>query len=535
MRKLVVTASIFACLLLFLYFACFAAISNLCTKYNNKKHIKIAGTEIIFSKIVPSITFNRIGIKIESVREEMNDFSIIHKDPIFIEINPFTFYGYIKYNGTAELISKQTKETYNIKSQSSVTFNFEYNRKIFKLLYEQKLFELVNFISTTLLEQKELTVSKSVNTEPIITSYNTKLLLLLTTYDYYKDAQSIEASPPKFYSLSANFNVKSPDTILMPHSIAYGLIPNFDIKGEMFVELDSKADKFDFNKPLDFAKIRLKCLKCQSSYLDIDTNSEADFTHNYVSIDASSKIILKELLFKKINSRYSDNKFFTLLLKDNMIKTLLDYTLSYSISMGHSHPLYDIRAKGKYSINDNSINTNIDHIIFKTIEGTGIMLNGKANINIKSPSDIRYNLNLTILTANTQNMINYWTQHFFRTTYYDRDVDEEVIKYNQIVNFNTAKLISEFPQSTSKELMFKVSIDSTQNNMTISEKNTGELIQTYYKVKYDELIKNAAKNRDPINYITKIAPELSSIANELLKNIPKGIKIEENLWKNLIK
>ncbi len=504
---------------------------NFCKSYSSNKQFQLGKSQISFENITPSLGLSKIGIKINGIKEEVKNFVIIHKTPLLIEVNPFTFNIYIKYDGTGDIYSKAANKKYKIDAHTILTFNLKYSAKILTLLYEKKLFELINFISRSSLEQKYVTIMDE-NSSEIFKSLNSNALLL-TKHDYYTNFDELKHSPPKFYSISATLNTNNNKRMKFPFSIAYGMIPAFEINGSVFFELDSRKEKFNIQSPLENASIRFVSNNVTSSYIDITSTTEADLKSHEVFIDSSSKITFKEALVKKALATYLNHQFLNLLNPNANLTSLINSFTKRADYILSNTP-YEIKIKTLSNITDNYINAKIDHIIIKTESNEGIMANGYGKISTNLGPTIDYSLDINLILTNAKNVINFWTKMLYPFLYAKNNDDTEREIYNQQVNFLTAKKISDFPTSKSEDLMFRIKIDSEKRTFLISDKLVSNLLETYYRTKYEELIKNAAAKKDPVSYINKIAPELSNIRSELLKNIPKNIKIDKTLWKKLV-
>lgn len=523
-------------LIIIISFLCFYSTSYLlilgfCKSYGSNKQFQFGKSQLSFENISPSLGFSKIGIKLNGIKEEVKNFYIIHKNQLLIEVNPFTFNIYIKYNGTGVISSKIDNKQYKIDAHTILSLNLKYSIKIFTLLYEKKLFELINFISRSSLDQKYVSILDE-NSSEIFKSQNSNALLL-TKHDYYTNFDELKHSPPKFYSLSATLNTNNNQRIKFPISVAYGMIPPFEINGSVFFELDSRKDKFNIHSPLDDASVRFVSNNLTSSYLDINSTTEADFKQHEIFIDSASKITFKEALVKKSLATYLNNHFLNSLSPNTNITSLIN-SITKRADYILSNTPYEIKIKTLSNIADNYINTKIDHIIIKTEGNEGVMANGHGKISANLGPAIDYSLDVNLIVTNAKNVINFWTKMLYPFLYEKNTDDSESEIYNQEVNFLAAKKISDFPTSKSEDLMFRIKIDSDKQTFLISDKPVSNLLETYYRTKYEALIKNAATKKDPVNYINKIAPELSNITNELLKNIPKNIKIDKTLWKKLV-
>ncbi len=531
MKKILIIPLLILTFFLCSYIAAYFFIINFCNKFDHNQKFKIGATQITASDISPHFGFWNIGIKINGIKEEAKNFTIIHNNPLMLMVNPYLFNTKIEYKGKADIYSKIDNKKYKLDAESFLFLNFKYSTKIFKLLYKKKLFELINFISAYSINQKHISILDE-NSLEILKSNNSNAILL-TKHDYYNNFQELKNSPPKFYSISADLNIQNTKNIKFPISIGYIWLPNFDISGLTFLELDSRKEKFNIHSPLDNSSIRFTANNLKSSYLDIESVTEGDFETNKLFLETSTKLIFKETFLKEVLAKYLNNQFLYLFNINSGISNFINSLTKRSDYIFSNVP-YEIKIKTSSNIADNYINAKIDHLIIKTTENQGIMANGLGKINTNLAQNINYFLDLNLIITNAKKVINFWTK-IFSPFLYDKDINgPEIEKYNQDVNFLTAKKISDFPESKSNDLMFRIKIDSSQNHYMISDKQTSNLLEIYYRTRYEELIKNAATKKDPISYINEVAPELSNIANELIKNIPKNIRIKETLWKKLI-
>jgi hypothetical protein len=257
-------------------------------------------------------------------------------------------------------------------------------------------------------------------------------------------------------------------------------------------------------------------------------NSNFDSTSDDVKIDFASDIVLKKAFFSEPPIWYSsllkvvkgfDHETFVILSSPDKYLPPIDFSSTFSL-----------KTNSVLNIKDHSIEASINNLILKSSSGSGISLNGKGDLN----SNLQYNLVGNIVLKNADSFIKYWGEYYYRKINHLKDDEKDIIDFNTEVISSTAKQISEYPDSLSNDFLYTVAINSSQNKYLVCDKSLTDLTFTYYKVKTQKLLNKASESKDPLKFILRVTPELSSVADELLKELPEKKEISKELWKKLI-
>lgn len=497
----------------------------------NKRTIFLEATKskIDFEEIIPHISFFSIGVKITGMSEKIKNNQIYHQAPLYIVFNPFTFKISGNYKGES-LVSNNldSADSQVVDSDICLTFNMYLDFKTLIFLLKNKPIKLLNHIKNITLEYKKLNVYSKKLLGNIFQANNTKFTLI-TKHDTYKNISDINSNLPKFYSLSGIVNIENSKNIrnLAPFSIIYGIIPNFDMKGAFFIEIDSAEKKFDINKPFDNAKTRFICNKCTSSKIDIDINSKFDSISEDIKVDLSSEIKLKQAFFtdmplwfnaviKEIDS--FDHEASVILRSPNKYLPPIDYSNKYTV-----------KTNSILNIKDHYVEANIYSLILRSSSGAGLMLNGKGDLN----SELNFNLDGKIFLTHADSLIKYWVEYFYKNIKHMGESEKDIIDFNNQVISSTAKEISEFPTSESKDFMYTVLFNSKENKFLVCNKPLTDLTITYFRIKTKILLDKASESNNPLQYILRVTPELDGVAGELIKQLPKKTKVSNELWQKL--
>ncbi len=510
---------IFLALIISLFFTfTYISIERACNKYlqNTEVHsitIPTSSTNISFGNIEPYFGIWSIGIKVTDIVEKQKKWEISHRAPLYISFNPFTFNFDINYEGKSTATLAGAK--FDIDSKTSLSFDIGYSFKIFALLLKSNFIKLINYIDFITVNIDRILVKNG--EEEIYESHDNKLTLIVK-HDYYTSLSDIITKPPKYYSISGKLLVtKAAISELPKYSLLLGYFSKIELDCPFFVKLDSKALKFDLNKPFENAKIKLICQNCTSGLIDIDLKSELDSTEQNTKTNISSDFTLKQGFFD-INLVSSYLKYLPIS-TENLSQ--IDYTRKYTLKID-----------GDFKASENQVKTKYTNFILRSADGEGILSSGLCSIDLnKNLYNISFILNAGIVLSKAKLLIN----HLYDFLTMDSNDTKEKIELDKDVLFHFAKKISDFPASKSDDLMLKVTLDTEKNEYSIGDKNIGSLFNTYNSIKTEQILARAAKTSNPTSYIKKVAPELENLADDLVQMIPSGKKIKKDLWKKLIK
>lgn len=506
--------------------------------------IEISKENVVhFSKKEYIISPSKIGVKIYGIKHIYPESEVLFSEPLVITFNPWTFDFKVEYEGAGKINShmKQKNKKYTNLLNFEAAFHYEITTNLDFVIIKKILsnpYKMVNYIQTIDVQfeklkismAKEKTESNSSESKSILEVKNSYYSIKPEKFPEYISLSDIFKNPPKFYSIEGFIEVVNDNSSISIPNTIFSAVPNkMSFKGNFLLEIDDFKNQKNLNNMFYNSKIRFICNKCETSFVDFFTNINLDLLSNPKKSIMDMSFKPKKTFTKEVSNALLDSKmvkYFLSFLSSSNAKELIKNKMP-KVDLSTT---YFVKFNSNFNIVDQKVDASINEFTAFTDKGSGIGFNGSVGIS----DSLDYNLDINVLMPKARAVVNYWNDYYFSVFENILNQDPDIVSFNNELNLAYIKEISDYPNSPSEDMLFKISYNG--NNLAISGNNYEVLKEKYFKAKTFCLLKILKKQKDPIAYLNKVAPEINEFANDLLKiDLNEPQKISDDLWQKLIK
>jgi hypothetical protein len=533
-------------------------LSNEINKQYANQDIKtnlIGSTEdyyVKFTKMEPAGFPFKIGFKIIDWSEESRVGKIECIEPIYFGYNLITQKIFGNYSGDIYALHKPLQSKFGSKvicQDYALSIRIPLNLKLLNILRkgEKNKFELINFVKNIELRSGKVEIIDLVDNEKLFDQDYNSFVFSFDKRKYYKSTQDFIYNVPSQLNIyqTTKINHSSFGRRLLPPNIIFGLNLPFTTSGTNKITIKINNPKFE-----DFAK------DLEIHYSAIDSTSAIHRAHGNIiykgkiqnkdgkfSLKADSIFELKSGFFDKV---FSGLKYFTSFAKTKSVKTILRENITmdwllFTVLEPLDNPTIRDLERRSYELNiDADIVREANHVDLKISDLS--LFSGSTGFRLKSENKLGDDLHWYF--AGVISFNNYLP---IIDLIFKKDVLGRMNNSSPIIKdvyFETAKnflkVISDHPESTSDDLSFEFSANSTKIDKATIGNIEAKNIKIFYDLAlYKEIVKRSKIDgiNDESNQLLLKIPEDGRKAFDLILQKPhdRPQDIDPDMWDKLIK
>ncbi|MDX2050087.1 MAG: hypothetical protein SFT93_02800 [Rickettsiaceae bacterium] len=480
-------------------------------------------TYISFAKKSYNISSQFIGIEFSGAEYHgKKDMKISMEKPVYLGFNPWTFSLVLFYNGTGQIVTKKESIDFKLDTEHKIKTRLDsvILRKIFA-----KPYRILNYIEEIKLNFYEFSaVSKSGKISDI---HETSITIKPNQTPEYTSFAEILDNLPKSLRINIASNITNYSYSPALHG---GLIKasdhNENIYGTINLDIHSKKDQLSYKNILQDAVMRCSFENFSDDNISINGVGEFDFTDNRKFIDINYNFALKNNFVKfliKEFTKIKNKSFLTLYLTD---QETVDF--SKEIIQLISQKKFNLELNTNYIIDNDNLSCNLKNFSLVTESRSGFGTKGSFEIQ----NNLNGNLNLDLILLSARSASDYWTEVIMKYIWDVQDLDKSLIHLAQDLNYNFLKKISDYPNSSSRDMRFRIVYKD--HEIGVSGNNFQSIRDRYFQEKTSLILNHMKSRHVPEEILRKFAPEATEILKELVPN-KTNQRIKEELWQKLIK
>jgi hypothetical protein len=362
----------------------------------------------------------------------------------------------------------------------------------------------------------------------------------------YADSGSVYSGITNSYLIfypSYRANVNLPSTIdfsgkistdkvsdkMIPSSVVYGSVPNTEFSGLIAGKIDSLSDNISVAKPLQNAKIFLKCNNCETSNIKFSGQVSLSNLKHTNTIDASMSVNILSNKISNLPTWYM-----------NLYKSIKQYDSTFADRMINiekflpninAKDTFNIRVVGDYTNAHDNYKFNFSQIELLSNGGVGVIASCYGDYDNKK--GIEYGkISSNVVLKEYKALADYWLDYFYSTVYPIND--KSIVDFEKKSKISFLKEMSEYPASNSKDLSIMFNISPWDSKYDISGKSIYTIAALYKKVQLQKAVEYAIASGDPEKTLAILMPEFASRTKDILAKFNISKIIPQDLWDKLI-
>jgi len=507
-------------------------VSDINDNYAGKK-LEILGPKevkytVSFDKVTSYGFPFEIAFKVHSWKEETKDGETSYKEPITVGYNLILGHLFASYEGEIEALFKPIKHNFGAKVNLkgySLTLSVPFSKSLFTTLSSMKdPFELINHIGTFKVSAKKAEIFDLVDGEKFYDKEYESLQASFVSDHKYTSMNDFLRNIPSGYQI--DYTLKSSDTKTLKRQLpitlfySFSMLPSgFDVSAN--IDIKTPAKEFaKMNKAFDLnAKIKLS-----------DGNFEIPSSKFAYKVNGvNSKILLDSNL--RLENGFFDRLFDSYKTTSPYIQkmtggAMIDREIKYIIHNKDvfkfkdlENVIYNINLDLTSASKDGNMKGNVNNFsIFS--KDTGFRLKQESNSNERNPNI--WDVKGLLLLQNYPAIVDFSSGYIYRFGKF-KFLNDEARKLYVDVNKAFLRKISDHPESSSNDISFEYSAESTKLfDSKIGNASVSQMAAIYQSILYSSLLGKVGLEGDVLERMKKIIPDLDTNSKILQQILPGG-------------